>query len=122
MRGGNCVRQRIWLGSAESEERLKTIKLVETLRTMQKAGLDLRKEMKRTFRPDQHKHMIKDWQGQVMALIEFEGDRYRNKLLMPPPSRSPMRHATESDLAVLDIEEWLHKLDDIIDDIDKPST
>jgi glucan phosphoethanolaminetransferase (alkaline phosphatase superfamily) len=35
------------LARAESEERLKTIKLVETLRTLQKAGLDLRKEMKR---------------------------------------------------------------------------
>jgi hypothetical protein len=35
-------------------------------------------------------------------------------MLMPPLNRQPMRHATERDLALVDIEEWLQKLGDVV--------
>lgn len=109
------------LGSAQSEERQKTARLVATLRELQKAGIDLRKEIVQTFRPDQHKQLMKNWQKQVLGVIEFEAPRYQNELLLAPESRIPMRNATESDYAIRDMDEWLRKLQRVVEDLEKSS-
>ena len=102
------------LASATTTERLETIKLVEALRGLQKSGLNLRKEIVKTFVPDKHKKQIKEWQASVLEVLKSEAPDYENEMLMPPPNRQPMRHATERDLALADIEEWLQKLGDVV--------
>jgi hypothetical protein len=85
---------------------------------LEKEGIALRKDIVRTFLPDQHKGQIKIWQKSVLDLIAAEAPVYENEMLLPPSHRQPMKNATESDLARADIEEWLQKLHKVIDDIE----
>lgn len=92
--------------------------LLEELRFVQARGIELRSEMARTFIPERHTPRKRTWQERVLSVIERGAPKYKNQMLLEPPGRRVERNATERDLAIMDMNEWLHKLEDVIRGID----
>lgn len=103
------------LASAESTERLRTVKLVQRLRQLETAGINLRKEMLKTYLPDKHRPQHKAWQDEILALLKKDAPEYENEMLLAPEGRIQLpRGSNDRDFAIRDMDEWLAKLHSVI--------
>jgi hypothetical protein len=83
------------------------------LTTLQAEGIDLTREMTRTFLPQRHPQRITDWQQRVEAVVARDAPAHLNNVRMLIPQH-PNRRALESDKAQWEMAERLNRIQVVI--------